>query len=31
VDRVGNLSEPVVWTPKKYSTPDTTRGMTKSK
>jgi uncharacterized lipoprotein YddW (UPF0748 family) len=27
VDRVGNLSEPAMWTPKKYSTPDTTRGM----
>jgi len=27
VDRVGNLSEPVVWTPKKYSTPVINRGL----
>ena len=29
VDRAGNLSEPTVWTPKKYSAPDTSRGMVK--
>jgi uncharacterized lipoprotein YddW (UPF0748 family) len=29
VDRAGNLSEPVIWTPKKYSAPDTSRGMVK--
>lgn len=27
VDRVGNLSEPSVWTLKKYSTPEVVRGM----
>ena len=26
VDRLGNLGEPAVWTPKKYSSADTTRG-----
>jgi uncharacterized lipoprotein YddW (UPF0748 family) len=31
VDRVGNLSEPAIWTPKKYSGPETTRGMNGSK
>jgi len=31
VDRVENLSEPAIWTPKKYSTSDTTRGATKMK
>jgi uncharacterized lipoprotein YddW (UPF0748 family) len=31
VDRAGNLSEPAIWTPKKYSTPDTTRGATRMK
>jgi uncharacterized lipoprotein YddW (UPF0748 family) len=29
VDRVGNLSEPAIWIPKKYSTPLTARGMSK--
>ena len=27
VDRVGNMSEPVIWAPRKYSAPATTRGM----
>jgi uncharacterized lipoprotein YddW (UPF0748 family) len=31
VDQLGNLSEPAVWTPKTYSTTDTTRGAIKSK
>jgi uncharacterized lipoprotein YddW (UPF0748 family) len=31
VDRVENLSEPAIWTPKKYSAPDTSRGATKIK
>jgi len=29
VDRLGNLGEPAVWTPKKYSPPDTARGAAK--
>ncbi len=29
VDRLGNLSAPLIWTPRKYQTPDTTRGMKK--
>ena len=29
VDRLGNLSEPVVWTPKKYSSPDAAKGAAK--
>ena len=29
VDRTGNLGDPVAWTPKKYSTTDTSKGMTK--
>jgi uncharacterized lipoprotein YddW (UPF0748 family) len=31
VDRLGNLSEPAVWTPKKYSSPDTTKGAARMK
>ncbi|HAO80997.1 MAG TPA: hypothetical protein DCQ92_18915 [Verrucomicrobia subdivision 3 bacterium] len=31
VGRLGVLSEPAIWTPKKYSTPDTTRGATRMK
>jgi hypothetical protein len=31
VDRLGNLSEPAVWTPKKYSAPDTMKGAAKMK
>jgi len=31
VDRLGNLSGPAVWQPKKYSPPDTTRGATRMK
>ena len=31
VDRLGNLSEPVIWTPKKYSPPDATKGAAKMK
>ena len=31
VDRLGNLSEPAVWTPKKYSAPDTSRGAERMK
>ena len=27
VDRLGNLSVPLCWTPKRYSAPDTTRGI----
>jgi len=27
VNRVGNLSEPTIWTPRKYVAPDTARGM----
>ena len=27
VDRVGNMSEPAIWAPRKYSAPATTRGM----
>jgi uncharacterized lipoprotein YddW (UPF0748 family) len=29
VDRLGNLSEPAVWTPRKFSTTDATRGAVK--
>jgi hypothetical protein len=29
VDRLGNLSEPLVWTLRKFSPPDTSRGATK--
>ena len=29
VDRLGNLSKPMVWTPRKFSQPDATRGATK--
>jgi uncharacterized lipoprotein YddW (UPF0748 family) len=29
VDRLGNLSEPAVWSPKKYSPPDTAKGAAK--
>ncbi|HEX7569536.1 MAG TPA: family 10 glycosylhydrolase [Verrucomicrobiae bacterium] len=29
VDRLGNLSEPAVWTPKKYTSPDTAKGAAK--
>ena len=31
VDRLGNLSEATVWTPRKYSPPDTTRGAERMK
>ncbi len=31
VDRLGNLSEPAVWSPKKYSPPDTSRGAERMK
>ena len=31
VDRLGNLSEPAVWTPKKYSPTDTSKGAEKMK
>jgi hypothetical protein len=31
VDRLGNLSAPAVWTPQKYSSPDTGRGAVKIK
>ena len=31
VDRLGNLSEPAVWTLKKYSAPDAAKGATKMK
>ncbi len=31
VDRLGNLSEPIIWTPRKFSPPDTTKGATKMK
>ncbi|MDR3377371.1 MAG: family 10 glycosylhydrolase, partial [Verrucomicrobiae bacterium] len=31
VNRVGNLSEPAIWVPRKYSTPDTARGMNSPK
>jgi len=31
VDRLGNLSEPAVWTPKKYSSADTSRGAERMK
>jgi hypothetical protein len=31
VDRLGNLSEPTIWTPRKFSQPDTTRGAEKVK
>lgn len=31
VDRLGNLSEATIWTPKKYLPPDTTKGATKMK
>ena len=31
VDRLGNLSEPAIWTPKMYLPPDTTRGAMKLK
>ena len=31
VDRLGNLIEPAVWTPKKYSSPDTAKGAERMK
>jgi hypothetical protein len=31
VDRLGNVSEPAVWTPRKYSTPEVTKGATQIK
>ena len=30
VDRVGNLSEPAIWVPRRYSTPDIARGMNRN-
>ena len=31
VDRLGNLSEPAIWSPRKYSTPDISKGAARKK